>query len=126
TRSPAAPRSLTVRMPILIPPLTAHRSPLTAYRLPLTAHRLRSPRHERHPDRLRGRPRATHVDLQARPWPRLVRGQIRGADGAIDGGRHGAASHDVQPAVIEVHRVTGAGHDARLEDLEPHEAALHA
>src|SRR5437879_9887539 len=134
-RWPMAPRSLIVRMPILIPfPLiAAPLPPLTAlYHLlpPSTAlYRPLPPgsmRHERQLHHLRRHALAPDVDLERGARLRQLPRQVGHADGGVGGGRDGAAAHDVHLAAVEIHPVAVAGHALRLAHPEPDEPALHA
>src|SRR2546422_4050483 len=123
-----APRSLIVRMPILIPfPLIA--APLP----PLTAlYALYRPlppgpmRHERQLHHLRRHALAADVDLERGAGVRQRPRHVGHADRRIDGGGKGAAAHSVHLAAVEIHPAPVTGHALRLAHAEPDEPAVHA
>src|SRR5213593_3953477 len=92
-RWPMAPRSLIVRMPILIPfPLI-----IASYRLfpPL------SMRHERQLHHLRRHAFAPDVDLERGAGLRQLPRQVGHANRGFGGGGNGAAAHRVHLAAVE-------------------------
>src|SRR5436309_9707383 len=133
-----APRSLIVRMPILIPfpliaaplpPLTALYRPLRPLPPSTALYRPLPPgpmRHERQLHHLRRHALAADVDLERGAGVRQRPRHVGHADGRIDGGGNGAAAHHVHLAAVEIHSVPGTGHALRLAHAEPDEPALHA
>src|SRR2546425_1047832 len=123
-----APRSLIVRMPILIPfPLiAAPLPPLTALYRPLRPLPPGPMRHERQLPHLRRHALAPDVDLERGAGVRQRPRHVGHADGRIDGGGNGAAAHHVHLAAVEIHPVPGTGHALRLAHAEPDEPALDA
>src|SRR5438552_8819154 len=116
-----APRSLIVRMPILIPfpliaaplpPLTALYRPLRPLPPSTALYRPLPPgpmRHERQLHHLRRHALAADVDLELGAGVRQRPRHVGHADGRIDGGGNGAAAHHVHLAAVARRPAPGTG-----------------